>query len=50
MCGICGIIGETEGKEQVLSRMMKALKHRGPDGRDSYITRDQCWDFKGLVS
>lgn len=48
MCGICGIIGETEGKEQVLSRMMKALKHRGPDGRDSYITRDAMLGFQRL--
>ena len=48
MCGICGMIGETEGKEQVLSRMMEAIKHRGPDGRDSYISRDVMLGFQRL--
>ena len=32
MCGICGIIGTTAEKGQVLERMMKAMEHRGPDG------------------
>lgn len=50
MCGICGIIGETEGKEQVLSRMMKALKHRGRTEGTVISQEMQCWDFKGLVS
>jgi asparagine synthase (glutamine-hydrolysing) len=33
MCGICGVIGieRTEPAETITRRMMKALRHRGPD-------------------
>lgn len=48
MCGICGIIGTTAEKEQVLERMMKAMEHRGPDGRDTYISEDAMLGFQRL--
>lgn len=38
MCGICGMIGDTAGKDRVLSRMMKVMEHRGPDGKDVYMS------------
>ncbi len=48
MCGICGIIGKTEEKEQVLKGMMKAIEHRGPDGSESYIAREAALGFQRL--
>ena len=48
MCGICGIIGETEGKEQVLLQMMRAIEHRGPDGRDMYTAKGAMLGFQRL--
>ena len=34
MCGICGVIGTTEGEDvtHALERLTEALHHRGPDG------------------
>ena len=34
MCGICGLVGVTEGEDvtQRLERLTDALRHRGPDG------------------
>lgn len=37
MCGIVGFINNEKNKEEILNNMMKALKHRGPDGRGTYI-------------
>ncbi|MCM1025746.1 MAG: hypothetical protein NC432_04885 [Roseburia sp.] len=48
MCGICGIIGEAAKKEEVLERMMLALKHRGPDGGDAYFSRKAALGFRRL--
>ncbi len=48
MCGICGIIGDTAGKKQVLEKMMKVMKHRGPDGRDTYISDSAMLGFQRL--
>lgn len=48
MCGICGIIGRTDGREQVLAGMMKAIEHRGPDGRESYIAKEAALGFQRL--
>jgi len=31
MCGICGIIGKTTGREKRVKSMLKAMQHRGPD-------------------
>jgi asparagine synthase (glutamine-hydrolysing) len=38
MCGIAGIVGSTQDRDERLSRMMVALSHRGPDGEG--IERD----------
>lgn len=48
MCGICGIIGETGEREQILSKMMKVIEHRGPDGGDTYITDNAALGFRRL--
>lgn len=48
MCGICGIIGDAEKKEEVLERMMEAIRHRGPDGGDAYLSRNAALGFRRL--
>lgn len=48
MCGICGFIGDTEEKRQVLERMMQAIRHRGPDGSDSYLSQEAALGFQRL--
>lgn len=48
MCGICGIIGETEEKERIIAKMMKVIEHRGPDGGDTYITDNAALGFRRL--
>jgi asparagine synthase (glutamine-hydrolysing) len=39
MCGIAGYIGQTESP--VLSEMMAALAHRGPDGEGTWIDKEK---------
>ena len=48
MCGICGIIGDTAGKEKILHRMMKVMEHRGPDGEDMYTADGVMLGFRRL--
>lgn len=48
MCGICGIIGETAGKREVLERMMHAVRHRGPDGSGVYLSESAALGFRRL--
>ncbi len=48
MCGICGIIGDTADKEKILGEMMKAIEHRGPDGSESYISKEAALGFQRL--
>lgn len=48
MCGICGMIGNAEDKENVLKQMMKAIEHRGPDGSESYISKRAALGFQRL--
>lgn len=48
MCGICGIIGNTDNKEPVLKKMMKAIEHRGPDGSESYVAKEAALGFQRL--
>lgn len=40
MCGICGIIGSENRTETAkrLEDMMRAMKHRGPDGEGMFVT------------
>jgi asparagine synthase (glutamine-hydrolysing) len=37
MCGICGIFGESD--EITVKKMLKAIKHRGPDGEGFFFSR-----------
>lgn len=48
MCGICGIIGNADNKEQILKEMMTAIKHRGPDGSESYVAKGAALGFQRL--
>ena len=48
MCEICGIIGNTDNKEPVLKKMMKAIEHRGPDGSESYVAKEAALGFQRL--
>lgn len=48
MCGICGIIGGADGREEVLERMMEIMKHRGPDGGDAYLSEKAALGFRRL--
>lgn len=48
MCGICGAVGNVRGGKQVISNMMKAIEHRGPDGGDCYVTEGVMLGFQRL--
>lgn len=51
MCGICGAVGyraEERIKEEILFRMMNAIRHRGPDGSGKYISDDVMLGFQRL--
>lgn len=48
MCGICGIIGEAADKKEVLERMMRVIRHRGPDGSDAYLSEKAALGFQRL--
>ena len=48
MCGICGFVGKTRDRENVLSDMMQAIIHRGPDSDGKYCTEDACLGFRRL--
>lgn len=40
MCGIVGFIGTVDDKKNVIEAMEEKMKHRGPDGRSSYIDEE----------
>lgn len=48
MCGICGIVGEVSGREETLERMMRSIEHRGPDGGESYVSKEAALGFRRL--
>lgn len=48
MCGICGFVGKTRDRENVLGDMMQAIIHRGPDSDGKYCTDDACLGFRRL--
>lgn len=48
MCGICGIIGEAAEREEVLPRMMRAIRHRGPNGSDTFFSEKAALGFQRL--
>ncbi|MDR1559444.1 MAG: asparagine synthase (glutamine-hydrolyzing) [Clostridiales bacterium] len=37
MCGFVGFTGETENAEDIITRMMKRIAHRGPDSAGVYL-------------
>lgn len=45
MCGICGFIGERDNKEEILKKMLDAIRHRGPDSDGIYITENASLGF-----
>ena len=48
MCGICGFIGKTDNKEEVLGRMMDKIKHRGPDSEGTFFADDVAIGFRRI--
>lgn len=48
MCGICGFIGEAVEREPVLERMMRAIRHRGPDGSGVFLDGKAALGFQRL--
>lgn len=40
MCGICGFIGQKDNRSAILSDMMNAIRHRGPDS-NGIFQRDE---------
>ena len=40
MCGICGFIGKKDNRSMILSDMMDAIRHRGPDS-NGVFQRDE---------
>lgn len=48
MCGICGIIGAREQKEEIIEKMMDKIRHRGPDDKGSYVRGKAALGFRRL--
>ena len=47
MCGICGYV-EAKRDDDLLGRMMEALRHRGPDDEGRYEGTDASLGFRRL--
>lgn len=48
MCGIAGVFGVCSGRDQVLSRMLQAMEHRGPDAEGSYYDNNLALGHRRL--
>ncbi|MEG1366999.1 MAG: hypothetical protein RSC96_07265, partial [Oscillospiraceae bacterium] len=48
MCGFIGFSGKLAQKEQVLTRMMNRIAHRGPDMGGMYADEDMALGFRRL--
>ncbi len=51
MCGICGVFNwKSEGRTErtVMEHMLKAIRHRGPDGSEIEIMKDAAFGFNRL--
>ncbi|MBQ1721337.1 MAG: asparagine synthetase B, partial [Lachnospiraceae bacterium] len=48
MCGICGFTGNLIEKEDVLTRMMNRIIHRGPDSAGMHISDGVALGFRRL--
>ena len=48
MCGIAGIIGPAQAREDDLDAMLRALRHRGPDDTGTWNSGDTCLGINRL--
>ncbi len=48
MCGFVGFSGYLENRQEILTKMMNRIIHRGPDMADSYIDRSVALGFRRL--
>lgn len=48
MCGICGFVGKTDNKNDVINNMMRRIEHRGPDQSGSYTGSAMALGFRRL--
>ena len=49
MCGICGFTGNTDNREETLTRMMNRIVHRGPDSAGKHISDGIAMGFRRLA-
>jgi asparagine synthase (glutamine-hydrolysing) len=49
MCGICGFTGNIDNREEVLTRMMNRIIHRGPDSGGQHISDGIAMGFRRLA-
>lgn len=42
MCGIAGIIGQTPVEAELLAKMSRSIRHRGPDDEGFALATDEC--------
>lgn len=45
MCGICGFIGQKDNRSAILSEMMNAIRHRGPDSNGIFQREEVSLGF-----
>ena len=48
MCGYVGFTNKISNTDEVLSNMMEAIKHRGPDDEGKYIDKNIALGFRRL--
>jgi len=48
MCGIAGIIGNTEQKDETIKKMVDVITHRGPDEDGFYTDEDVAFGMRRL--
>ncbi|MCR5584215.1 MAG: asparagine synthase (glutamine-hydrolyzing) [Lachnospiraceae bacterium] len=49
MCGICGFTGNLDNKEELLTKMMNRIIHRGPDSGGQHISDGIAMGFRRLA-
>ncbi|WMJ24373.1 asparagine synthase (glutamine-hydrolyzing) [Paludicola sp. MB14-C6] len=48
MCGFVGFSGKCDNKQEVISKMLDKIVHRGPDSQESYVDDDIAFGFARL--
>ena len=48
MCGFCGYTGELIKGDNVISKMMEKIAHRGPDSQGRHVDGDVALGFRRL--